>query len=145
MKPVFDYAARLVGWFDGRHIFNANMQWVAFTETGKCFSAESLKWLGQFAGGSLIDLFGRPVAWTLGTSPTGAGQCIPPKKPLRPIRPLPPVRPITPVTPLVPAVPAGGWSTLSFHQWLAIGIEEDATEVIVSETETNIPKEESPS
>jgi len=52
-----------------------------------------------------------------------------PSRPMSPMRPLPPKRPLRPRTPLPPPTPlppGGGWSALTWSQWM--GREPDVVE-----------------
>ena len=46
MVPIFDRNAQLVGWFDGEHVFDTGMSWVAFQSSGNLFSAKTSAWIG---------------------------------------------------------------------------------------------------
>ena len=94
MTPIFDFNCDLVGWFDGTNFFDEDIEWVAFLSSGNCFSSENLDWLGSLYEGSLLDTNGKPIGWLQGHSPVGT---------LRPLRPL---------------TPLGGWSDLSFNEWI---------------------------
>jgi ribosomal protein S18 acetylase RimI-like enzyme len=117
MTPIFDANVRLVGFFDGSYLFDLANEWVAFHDRGHVF-ARGGRWLGPLAGGTFQDEDGRAVAWLAGAQPsTGMkpGRPMNPKLPLHPKRPL---RPRTPLPPPTPRQPGGGWSTLSWTQWL---------------------------
>jgi 4-fold beta-flower domain-containing protein len=55
MTPIFDQDCDLVGWFDGEHVFDLDLEWVAFYRNGHLFSSSALSWLGPFHNGSLLD------------------------------------------------------------------------------------------
>jgi ribosomal protein S18 acetylase RimI-like enzyme len=117
MTPIFDANVRLVGFFDGSHLFDLANEWVAFHDRGHVF-ARGGRWLGPLAAGTFQDEDGRAVAWLAGAQPsTGmkAGRPMNPKLPLHPKRPL---RPRTPLPPPTPRQPGGGWSKSSWTQWL---------------------------
>jgi ribosomal protein S18 acetylase RimI-like enzyme len=118
MTPIFDANCALVGWFDGTHVFDANVEWIAFHSKGNVYaSAPSGEWLGALHDGSFLDRHERPVAWLAGTSPHGG---LMPASPRRAMRPLPPKRPLRPRTPLFPAkpmTPSCGWSRLTWLEW----------------------------
>lgn len=118
MVPVFDKAKRLVGWFDDGHLYSAQLEWVAFRDGGHLFSSTSCKWLGQIESGSLRDREGKVVAWIEGARPSSGLRPLQPLTPFRPLQPLRPLKPLNPLTPLVPLTPLGGWSSLSWEQWL---------------------------
>ena len=94
MQAIIDKNCDLVGWLYGNHLFNTNMDWVAFHTNNHFFSADNINWLGTFNSGSLLDTNGKVVAWIIGCSPQGT---------MRPMRPM---------------VPMEGWSDLNFNQWL---------------------------
>ncbi|MCP1573603.1 hypothetical protein J2S30_001982 [Herbaspirillum rubrisubalbicans] len=119
MKAVFDKDANLVAWFDDKNLFDINLSWVAFVVGGNVFSANRSTWLGPYDKGSFQDRTGKPVAWVQGTNPHGGMRPMTPMHPMRPMTPMRPMRPMTPMRPMRPMVPLGGWSTLTFAEWLA--------------------------
>jgi ribosomal protein S18 acetylase RimI-like enzyme len=128
MTPIFDADVRLVAFFDGCYLFDLANDWIAFHDRGHVF-ARSGRWLGPLAGGTFQDEDGRAVAWLAGSQPTTgmkAGRPMNPKLPLRPKRPL---RPRTPLPPPTPRQPGGGWSKLTWTQWL--GLESAAAPTVV--------------
>lgn len=118
MTPVFDRHANLVAWFDGQHLFDLNLEWVAFAHNGHFFSSSTLGWLGPLHQGSLLETNGRPVAWLQDSRPISAVKPLRPLKPLKPLTPLRPLRPLTPLKPLAPLAPLGGWSSMDWDEWL---------------------------
>jgi len=84
-----------------------DLKWIAFVEGGNIFNSTTLNWLGPYVDGSLIDTTGKPVAWLENTTPVGTF------KPIKPFKPFDPFKPFKPFNPL------GGWSNLTFKQWLA--------------------------
>jgi len=118
MMPIFDREAGLVGWFDGYHLFDLNMNWVAFLDNGNLFSSNTLAWLGPFHQGSFLDTSGKPVGWLEGSNPTGTLKPLKPLEPLRPLKPLKPLKPFKPLKPLKPLQPLGGWSDLEWEDWI---------------------------
>lgn len=120
MTPIFDPHADLLGWFDGEHVFDTELNWVAFIDDGHVFSADSLEWLGPLHEGSFLDTHGKPVAWLTGSSPSSTLAPLRPLIPLRPLTPLTPLMPLTPLKPLVPLTPLGGWSILDWSEWLGV-------------------------
>lgn len=118
MKPVFDSNSNLVAWFDGHHFFDVDLNWVAFATSSHIFSALTNSWLGPFQNGTLLDTNGKPVGWLQGTTPSGTLKPLRPLQPFKPLTPLTPLRPLKPLKPLQPLQPLGGWSPLSFNQWL---------------------------
>ena len=119
MTPIYDRNSRLVGWFEGEHVFDSSMAWVAFSSNGHVFSARGSKWLGPLKGGSFLDTNGKPVAWLTGSSPSGSLWPLKPLAPLKPLNPLKPLRPLTPLRPLMPLDPLGGWSGSTWESWLS--------------------------
>jgi hypothetical protein len=119
MKPLFDSGSDLVGWTDGRYVFDWEMRWVAWIGNGAAWSAQSGQYLGPVRRATFMDPGGRVVAWST-AEPTHALGVRPlrPIKPIKPIAPIRPIRPITPIRPNSPVAPLGGWSGMSFAAWL---------------------------
>ena len=135
MTPIFDADVRLVGFFDGNYLFDLANEWIAFHDRGHVF-ARSGRWLGPLAGGTLQDEDGRAVAWLAGSQPsTGMkpGRPMNAKLPLHPKRPL---RPRTPLPPPTPRQPGGGWSKMTWTQWL--GREPVAPSTVVEASSVRI-------
>lgn len=118
MTPIFNRGTDLVGWFDGQHVFDLNMRWIAFESGGHIFSSASSAWLGQLNNGSINDRSGKPVGWLGGSSPQGTLTPLTPLTPLKPLTPLTPLTPLAPLTPPTPLTPLGGWSQKNWQQWL---------------------------
>lgn len=118
MTPVFDRNTNLVGWFDGPNVFDLNLNWVAFESSDHIFSSISLSWLGPLQNGSFQDQNGKTIAWLEGASPRGSLKPLVPLRPLKPLQPLRPLKPLNPLKPLTPLTPLGGWSHLSWKEWL---------------------------
>lgn len=118
MTPIFDQNTIHVSWFDGENIFDLDLNWVAFNSNENIFSSSTLAWLGPLHEGSFLDKQGKAVAWLDGSSPSGTLKPLTPLRPLRPLTPLRPLRPLNPLRPLSPLTPLGGWSRLSWQQWL---------------------------
>jgi hypothetical protein len=119
MIPLFDKDPELVGWISDRfdHIFDTDMNWVAYISNGHAWSAKTGNWCGPVNGFTCLDQAGKVVAWTPTQSPKGTAGAV---KPVRAVRPASPVRPATPVRParpVKPAAPVGGWSALKFSDW----------------------------
>ena len=117
MTPIFNCDIRLVGFFDGTYLFDLDNAWVAFLDRGNVFACDG-RWLGPLNDGTFQDHDGRAVGWLAGSRPaTGMKPPAPlnPKSPLHPKRPL---RPRTPLPPQYPMQPGGGWSKLSWAQWM---------------------------
>jgi hypothetical protein len=74
MQAIIDKNCDLVGWLNGNHLFNTNMDWIAFHTNNHFFSADNLNWLGAFNSGTLLDTNGKVVAWIM--------------RPMRPMTPM---------------------------------------------------------
>jgi hypothetical protein len=118
VTPIFDKTANLVGWFDSENVFDLQLNWVAFHSNGDLFSSSSLTWLGPLHEGSFLDQNGKAVAWLDGSSPSNTLKPLTPLRPLKPLQPLRPLQPLKPLKPLAPLTLLGGWSPLSWQQWL---------------------------
>lgn len=119
MTPIFDKGSNVVAWFNGEHVFDADLNWVAFVRNGHVFSAASHEWLGPIREGSFQDTSGRPVGWLQGSQPSGGLRPLSPLRPLQPLTPLRPLQPLMPLRPLQPLTPLGGWSTIEWGQYIA--------------------------
>jgi Amelogenin len=118
MTPIFDRNPQLVAWFDGEHLFDLDLHWIAFVHDGHVFSADTRDWLGPFHDGSFLDRRGKPVGWLSDCTPTGTLKPLKPLRPLRPLKPLKPLKPLRPLKPLKPLTPLGGWSGFDWQAWL---------------------------
>lgn len=121
MYQLRDTNNDLVGWLDeGRHVFDTNMNWVAYLSGGQAWSAEFGDWCGPVENGSCLDRDGRVVVWSPDISgPVGSSaRPVIPARAARAARPARPARPTIPARPARPAVPVGGWSPLTFDEWL---------------------------
>lgn len=118
--PLFDPSPSLVGWMrPGDHIFDTGMNWVAYVKNGHAWSVESDSWLGPIQGNNCLDKNGNVVAWSKEGNVSGTLSPMKPVKPIRPIKPISPVSPVDPITPIKPTPPVGGWSNLSWNEWLS--------------------------
>jgi len=117
MTPLFDANLRPVAFFDGTHVFDTDNEWVAFHDRGHVF-ARGGRWLGPLSGGTFQDQDGLAVAWLAGSQPTTGMKAARPMNPRLPLHPKRPLRPRTPLPPPYPLQPAGGWSKLTWAQWL---------------------------
>lgn len=122
MIPLFDRHTCHIGWLDGRHLFDTDIQWQAFVAGGHVFSAATCEWLGRQAGVALLDRDGLVVAWHEGAPPRAGGRSPPPPRPPMPPRPFRPKRPIMPRRPLFPQTPPHEWSTLAWPRWLGLDL-----------------------
>ena len=117
---LFDEDCDLVGWIDPEnHIYNTDMDWVAYLAYGHAWSAKTGNWLGLVDGLLCQDHGGHPVAWNPKERVSGSAAPARPASAARAARPARPARPAAPARPARPATPSGGWSSLSFHAWLA--------------------------
>ncbi|MFL6697665.1 MAG: GNAT family N-acetyltransferase [Vitreoscilla sp.] len=117
MTPVFDAQVRLVGFFDGSCLFDTGNDWVAFHDRGNVFD-RSGHWLGPLSDGTFQDHDGRAVAWLAGSRPATGMKPARPMSPKMPLHPKRPLQPRTPLPPPWPLQPGGGWSSLSWNQWM---------------------------
>jgi len=117
MTPVYDSNVSLVGFFDGTYLFDLDNAWIAFHDRGNVFACDG-RWLGPLKEGTLQDHDGRAVAWLAGARPATGMKPPRPMNPKLPLHPKRPLRPRTPLPPPFPMQPGGGWSRLSWAQWL---------------------------
>jgi len=118
LEPLFSRDCDLVGWLEpGRYVFDRETNYIAFIVDRQAWSATGERWLGVVNDLTLCDRAGKPVAWSrppvVGTA-AGMVQ----KRPMLPKVPMRPIRPLTPVRPLRPDAPRGGWSPMTFSDWL---------------------------
>lgn len=119
MTPLFDNECNLVGWMDpGKHIFDTDMDWVAFIANGHAWSVQTENWLGEVYGLNVRDRQGRTVLWNPDQPIENSLPVLEPLQPLTPLGPLTPLTPLDPLTPLQPLEPLGGWSDLSWEEFL---------------------------
>ena len=120
LYALFDKDCDLVGWINpGEHIFDTDMDWVAFIANNHAWSAETGNWLGPVKGLLCLDTSGKPVAWNPKERVAGTSSPSKPSKALKPSKPSRPSKPSTPSRPSKPSAPSGGWSSHSFFGWLA--------------------------
>jgi GNAT superfamily N-acetyltransferase len=128
MTPLFDANHHLVAFFDGTYLFGVDNEWIAFHDRGHLFACGG-QWLGPLMDGTLQDREGRPVAFLAGSNPVAGVKPAPVLNPRRPLHPRRPLRPRAPLPPPRPLQPGGGWSPLTWAQWL--GTEPAAAAAIV--------------
>lgn len=123
LKPLFSPYRDHVGWISpGRFIFDTEMSYLAFVAGHNAWSGRSGAWLGPIVDAvTILDVDGRPVAWNPDAAPRCIGQPMRPVGAVRAITPPRPVRPVYPRRPLAAPYCAGGWSSHSFVEWLALG------------------------
>jgi len=64
LYPLFDQDCELMAWIEpGRHIFDSDMNWIAYLANNQAWSAESGNWLGAVRGLLCMDNSGKPVLW----------------------------------------------------------------------------------
>ena len=117
---MFDKSCQLILWLDEdyENLFDLNLNWIAFNDSGNVFSSRDLRWLGVLEGTTLLDTKGKPVFWSDPGEVASSLTPMKPLKPLMPLRPLRPLKPLNPLKPLRPLTPLGGWSSLSYKEWL---------------------------
>jgi 4-fold beta flower protein len=118
LAPLFSRDCDLVGWLEpDRYVFDRETNYVAFIVDRQAWSASGERWLGAVNGLTLCDRAGKPVAWSKQpVAGTSAGMVQ--RRPMLPKVPMRPVKPLTPVRPLRPDAPRGGWSAMTFSDWL---------------------------
>lgn len=118
LEPLFDLHSNLVGWIlPGRHVFDRQVNWVAYLSDGHAWSVATDDWIGPVRGLVCLDREGRVVASAPGQSVDAA---VAPRRPSgKPPAPPPPKpsRPPNPPRPPMAATPPGGWSRLRFSDW----------------------------
>jgi hypothetical protein len=108
MYPLFDQTCNLKGWLKpNEHIFDENMNWIAYISNNRVWSSDSGNWIGPNNGLLCLDTSGRAILWNL------QGEIYSTSRPSRPSRASRASRPTR------PSRPSGVWSNLSFEEWLA--------------------------
>jgi hypothetical protein len=119
LKPLFSADCEHVAWLQPqKFIFDLEMAYVAFITNGHAWSARSGFWIGPVVGSHLFDMEGRPVAWNPEEPLRGMGRPLRPVNVVRAVSPVRPPRPVSPLRPFTAPAVAGGWSPLSFAEWL---------------------------
>jgi hypothetical protein len=120
MKALFDKDCGLVGWLKDSHdhIFDTQMNWVAYIKNDNVWSAKSGNWCGPIKGYNCLDKNGKVVAWNPDQAVRGTVAPVTPVRAVRAVTPVRPVKPVSPVRPVRPVTPVGGWSTLTFKSWI---------------------------
>ncbi|WP_433077737.1 4-fold beta flower protein [Dactylosporangium sp. CA-052675] len=117
MQQLRDEHNELVGWIQpDAHIFDVDMNWVAYISNGHAWSALTGNWCGPVDGLTCLDQSGRVVAWNPNQALRGSARPARPARAARAARPARPARP-RPACPARPARPAGGYSALPFQTW----------------------------
>lgn len=110
LKPLFNKNSELVAWISPiQHIFNQNLEWVAYLSNSHAWSARTGNWLGPVHGVICLDSSGKVVAWNQEGNINGTA---------RPARPARAARSARPARPARPTRTVGGWSKLSFEEWI---------------------------
>lgn len=120
LYPLFDRECTLVAWIDpNRHIFNTDMQWIAYISSNHVWSSDTGNWLGPVRNTVCYDTNGKVFAWSTSSEILGMAHPARPARAARAARPARPAKPARPARPARPATPAGGWSPFSLHEWLS--------------------------
>ena len=116
MEPIFDRNCRLTAWMnpDTGEVFTLDRNFVAFVRGGGVFTPRSHH-LGYFLKGVFRDKHSKAVAFL---RDAGISHPALPATPAPPAMPATPAVPATPAIPAAPAAPAGGFSTLSWDEFL---------------------------
>jgi hypothetical protein len=70
MEPLYESNVNLVGWIEpGWHIWDTNMDWVAYISGGHAWSSGSGSWCGPVNETTCLDRSGQVVAWESGECP----------------------------------------------------------------------------
>lgn len=118
--PLFDKDCEHIGWIDpGKHIFDTDMNWVAFIINNNAWSVESGNWLGPVQGIVCYDTNGKVIFWNPKEKLTGTVQAPRPSRQMAPAKPPTAERPADPAKPKKPKSPKDIWSDLSFWGWLS--------------------------
>jgi hypothetical protein len=103
VDPLFDKKCNLVGWIEPEnHIFDLEMNWVAYLSGGHAWSSQTGNWLGPVNGMNCLDQEGRPVAWNPDETVEGSMRPMRPMRAMRAMRPMRPMRPMKPMRPMRP-------------------------------------------
>lgn len=122
-KAMFNRGCDLCAWMHDGYLFDPDLDWLAFEYDGHLWTADqNTIWLGPYRKGVTMDQSGRVVLWARGVHVSGESAVYHPARPYRPPRPERPPRPNLPPRPEPPPRPGGGWSPLSFEEWLTGGI-----------------------
>jgi len=120
LYPLFDKDCDLVAWITpNAHIFDTDMNWIAYIQNGNAWSSESGNWLGPVNGLLCLNQAGQPIAWNPKEPVKGTSRPSRPSRASRPSRPSHPSRPSSPSRPSRPSTPSGGWASESFLTWFS--------------------------
>ena len=119
LQPLFNKNGDLIGWLDPeKHIFDTNMEWIAYLSNGHAWSSATGNWMGPINGFVCLDTEGKVIAWNPNGKIQGTIRPISPLRAIRSIQPIRPIKPISPIRPIRPITPLGGWSNLSIFEWI---------------------------
>lgn len=93
MVALFNKDCHLIGWMKESHdhIFDTEINWVAYIKNGHAWSVATGNWCGPVNGFTCLDQAGKVVAWNPTQIPQGSA------RPIRPVRAVRAVRPVRPV------------------------------------------------
>lgn len=119
MEPLFNKDLALVGWLHlEHHIYDTQMNCVAYVSNNHVWSSTTNQWLGVIQGFTCFDPLGKPIAWNPKEFPSGIAKPREPRKTTK-IKPKEkPYQPKIPQTPKSPFRPMGGWSRMTWEEWL---------------------------
>jgi hypothetical protein len=121
MSPLFDKNTDLVGWLsdNSKHIFDTDMDWVAFiADDSSIWNVNSFSWMGHLYGKNIRDFDGKTLYWNPETPIQNTAKPFEPFRPFKPFAPFRPFRPFTPFRPFEPFEPMGGWSSLTWNDFV---------------------------
>lgn len=120
MIALFDKNSHLRAWLndDADCLFDTGMKYIAYIRDGHAWRPTNSHWLGPVLGATVLDRSGRPVLWNPETPIQSTGLPTIPAMPPMPAMPTTPPTPAMPPVPAMPTSPTGGWSSLSFLEWL---------------------------
>lgn len=119
LKPLFDKNCEFIGWIEPeKHIFNQDMDWVAYISDSNAWSAVTGNWIGSVHDSVCLDTSGKIIAWSTGTNVRSISRPSRPNRAVSAPKPPRPERPEAPEKPEKPEVPADEWSSWSIGQWL---------------------------
>jgi hypothetical protein len=119
MEPLFNKELTLVGWIHlGSHIYDTQMNYVAYIDNNHIWSSTTDEWLGPIQGLTCFDSLGKPIAWNPKEFPTGIPKPREPKATVKRKAPKNVQEPSPPKKPEKPLRPMGGWSRMTWEEWL---------------------------
>ena len=112
MIAIFDKDTNLVGWLsdEKNNVFDTDMNWVAFIcRDMSVWNVSKKSWVGHIYGSNIRDTSGKTIYWNPDT---------PVENTYAPYQPYTPYTPYTPYRPHKPYTPVGGWSDLSWNEFI---------------------------